>query len=248
MRKTIVIILFVLLALCGCEAEKVEEVITPYREEVIAESEDISFSGSDISDEAEDVVDTIVDNVEKPKTEVKAKKESEKKENLKAVKEVVSSGSKSETDVEEDVSTEKESVGNNPETSTDIDLEETPAEAPETLIEEPEKEDPKEEEKPKSAYDYSFDISKIKADCISVGKSMGLKLDNSLSPGNSTWWNPVTASESNQGEKLKNRLESYIRFHTPENLSSYGIDEINYFNIYTEQVGEGKYMIYFLFA
>ena len=255
MRKTIVIILFVLLVLCGCEAENGEEVLTPYREEVITESEDISFSGSDIFDEKEDVVDTIVDNVEKPKTEVKAKKETEKKEkpktetvSRKVGKEVVSSGSKSESAVEEEVSTEKESVENNPETSTDIDLKETPAETPETPVEEPEKEAPKVEEKPKSAYDYDFDISKIRADCIAVGKSMGLKVDSSLSPGTSTWWNPVTASESNQGTKLKNRLESYIRFHTPKNLSAYGIDEINYFNIYTEQVGEGKYLIYFLFA
>lgn len=77
---------------------------------------------------------------------------------------------------------------------------------------------------------------------------MGLKHDSSLTPSNATWWNPVTASESNQGTKLKNRLERYIRFHTLDNLATYGIDEINYFNIYTEQVGGGKYKIYFLFA
>lgn len=246
MRKTIVIILFVLLVLCGCEAENGEE--------VIAESEDISFSVSDISEEKEDV-DMTGDNVEKPKTESKSVNEPDKKEKTKDetvvgkdVKEVVSSGSKKEARVEEEVSTEKESMENNPETSTDIEPEETIVETPETLIEEPEKEAPKVEEKPKSAYDYDFDISKIKTDCIAVGKSMGLKVDSSLSPGNSTWWNPVTVSESNQGTKLKNRLESYIRFHTPKNLSAYGIDEINYFNIYIEEMGNGKYMIYFLFA
>lgn len=57
----------------------------------------------------------------------------------------------------------------------------------------------------------------IKADCIDIGKGMGLHLDTSLTPSNATWWNPVTASQSNQGTKLKQDLESYIKFHTVEN-------------------------------
>lgn len=105
-----------------------------------------------------------------------------------------------------------------------------------------------EETKPKTAYDYEFDIAAIKADCISIGQSMGLNLDNSLTPDNAAWWNPVTASQSCQGEALKQSLESYITFHTAANLGSYGMDEITDFNICCEARGNGEYLIYFLFA
>lgn len=105
-----------------------------------------------------------------------------------------------------------------------------------------------EEAKPKSAYDYEFNIDAIKSDCIGIGQGMGLHLDSSLTPSNATWWNPVTASKSNQGEVLKKNLESYIKFHTVENLGSYGLDEITDFNIYCEAKGNGAYAIYFLFA
>lgn len=105
-----------------------------------------------------------------------------------------------------------------------------------------------EEIKPKTAYDYEFDIAAIKADCIGIGQSMGLNLDSSLTPDNAAWWNPVTASQSNQGTALKQSLESYITFHTAANLGSYGMDEITDFNIYCEARGNGEYLIYFLFA
>lgn len=105
-----------------------------------------------------------------------------------------------------------------------------------------------EEATPKTAYDYEFDIEAIKADCIGIGQSMGLSLDSSLTPDNAAWWNPVTASQSCQGEALKQSLESYITFHTAANLGSYGMDEITDFNIYCEARGNGEYLIYFLFA
>ena len=105
-----------------------------------------------------------------------------------------------------------------------------------------------EETKPKTAYDYEFDIEAIKADCIGIGQSMGLNLDSSLTPDNAAWWNPVTAPQSCQGEALKQSLESYITFHTAANLGSYGIDEITDFNICYEARGNGEYLIYFLFA
>ena len=57
-------------------------------------------------------------------------------------------------------------------------------------------------ENTKTAYDFEFDMEAIKADCIGVGQSMGLCLDKSLTPSNASWWNPVTASRSNQGETL----------------------------------------------
>lgn len=101
---------------------------------------------------------------------------------------------------------------------------------------------------PKTAYDYEFDIEAVKADCIGIGLGMGLALDSSLTPSNSTWWNPVTASQNNQGEALKQSLERYITFHTVENLGAYGIDKITVFNICCEARGNGSYSIYFLFA
>lgn len=107
---------------------------------------------------------------------------------------------------------------------------------------------PPQEAQPKTAYDFEFDIEAIKADCIGIGQSMGLTLDSSLTPDNASWWNPVTASQSNQGETLKQNLAGYIRFHTAENLSAYGMDGITHFNICCEARGNGVYSIYFLFA
>ncbi|MBR0351701.1 MAG: hypothetical protein IJH53_00650 [Oscillospiraceae bacterium] len=108
--------------------------------------------------------------------------------------------------------------------------------------------EPPVETQPKTAYDYEFDINAIRADCIAIGQSMGYTMNTSLNPQNATWWNPVTASESNQGSTLRSALEQYIRFHTVENLSAYGLDEITEFNIYCESIGGGSYAIYFVFA
>ena len=44
------------------------------------------------------------------------------------------------------------------------------------------------------------------------------------------------------------RLPQRIKFHTAENLSAYGIDEISDFNICCEAKGNGEYLVYFLFA
>lgn len=128
---------------------------------------------------------------------------------------------------------------------------ETPKESPPAQTQPPMETQPQptpEETQPKSAYDYEFDIEAIKADCIAIGQGMGLSLDSSLTPDSATWWNPVTASQSNQGTALKQSLESYITFHTAANLSAYGMDEIRSFNIYCEARGNGVYSIYFLFA
>lgn len=108
--------------------------------------------------------------------------------------------------------------------------------------------EPPVETQPKTAYDYEFDIDAIRADCIAIGQSMGYALNTSLTPQNATWWNPVTASESNQGSVLRSGLEQYIRFHTVSNLSAYGLDEITEFNICCESRGGGAYAIYFVFA
>lgn len=138
-----------------------------------------------------------------------------------------------------------------PETQPQQEPQETPAETPATPTEPEtpaEPETPPQEVQPKTAYDFEFDIEAIKADCIGIGQSMGLTLDASLTPDTASWWNPVTASQSNQGETLKQNLAGYIRFHTADNLSAYGMDEITHFNIYCEARGNGVYSIYFLFA
>lgn len=141
-----------------------------------------------------------------------------------------------------------------PETQPKQEQQETPTEAPSAppTPAEPEMpaepETPPQEEQPKTAYDFEFDIEAIKADCIGIGQGMGLTLDASLTPDNASWWNPVTASQSNQGETLKQNLAGYIRFHTADNLSAYGMDDITHFNIYCEARGNGVYSIYFLFA
>lgn len=107
--------------------------------------------------------------------------------------------------------------------------------------------EPSTELQPKSAYDYPFDINVIRSYCIAIGESMGYTLNASLTPQNATWWNPVAASENNQGVTLRTSLEQYIRFHTVSNLSAYGLDELTEFNICCEANGDG-YTIYFVFA
>lgn len=119
----------------------------------------------------------------------------------------------------------------------------TPAEPPA-----PVETEPPVETQPKTAYDYEFDIDAIRTDCIAIGQGMGYTLNTSLTPQNATWWNPVTASESNQGGALRSALEQYIRFHTVANLSAYGMDEITEFNICCEPRGGESYSIYFVFA
>lgn len=99
-----------------------------------------------------------------------------------------------------------------------------------------------------SIYDYPFNIEAIREASINVGLKMGFKLNSSFTPENASWWNPVIASQSNQGNILKKNLENYIRFHTIDNLKYYGIDIITDFNIYCESRGNGEYAIYFLFV
>ena len=137
---------------------------------------------------------------------------------------------------------------NQPETQKELETQtepETPAETSQAT--EPETEAPPETE-PKTAYDYPFDMDSIRSDCIGIGQGMGLALDGSLTPGNAAWWNPVTASRSNQGAGLKQSLRSYVTFHTSDNLAGYGMDGITVFNIYCEPRGNGEYSVYFLFG
>lgn len=98
----------------------------------------------------------------------------------------------------------------------------------------------------KSAYDYEFDIEVIRQELLAVGESMGLAVDGSLTPYNSSWSNPVIASESFQGTGLERTLRDYVR-SMPDIIVAYGGKSIQYFNIYAESLGGGSYQIYFLY-
>lgn len=112
-------------------------------------------------------------------------------------------------------------------------------------------ETPTEPVKPKTAYDYAFDIEAIRSDLIAVGETMGLTHITSddgteITPSNSSWATPVTASRSFQGENLKRKLTDYVQ-SMPSILSAYGGAAIEYFTIYIEPLDGGSYRIYFLY-
>ena len=100
--------------------------------------------------------------------------------------------------------------------------------------------------KAKSIYDFEFDITAIQSELLKIGTDMGLTVDSSLTPDNASWGNPVTASESFQGQRLENRLKDYVR-STPELIATYGGVEITHFYIFIEQIGNGSYRIYYLY-
>ena len=238
MRKKMIAMLFVLiLTLSGCaDVSTAPEESDNY--ELVAETEAAAETESTES------------------TESSSFSESKESESAKTDTELESNAEVTEYEPVES----KTSNQNEPVSQRDNQVSETkPAvtESSSAPVEKPEKTEPPaeippqtvpEDTKPKTAYDYEFDIETVKEDCIGIGLDMGLALDSSLTPSNSTWWKPVTASQNNQGEALKQSLERYITFHTVENLGAYGIDEITTFNIYCEARGNGSYSIYFLFA
>ncbi len=223
MRKKMIAMLFVLiLALSGCadvstapaESDNYEPVTET---EAAAETESSSFSESRESESAK--TDTELESnaevTEYEPVESETPKQTES----------VSQGKNQVSETKPAVTEGSSAPVKKPEKT------EPPAEIPTQTV--------PEDTKPKTAYDYEFDIEAVK---------MGLALDSSFTPSNSTWWKPVTASQNNQGEALKQSLERYITFHTVENLGAYGIDKITAFNIDCEARGNGGYSIYFLFA
>lgn len=110
---------------------------------------------------------------------------------------------------------------------------------------------PAEPVKEKSIYDYGFNIEEIRNELISLGQSIGLihiTMDNGviITPENSSWATPVTASQDFQGENLKRRLRDYV-MSMPDLISAYGGENIEYFTIYIEELGNQNYRIYFLY-
>ena len=104
---------------------------------------------------------------------------------------------------------------------------------------------------PSGPYDYPFDVSAIRSDLIGVGQNMGLthvtSMDGeSLTPSNTSWSMPVTASQSFQGAALETSLKDYVR-SMPGLIASYGGAPLQYFSIYVESLGGGSYCFYFLY-
>lgn len=98
----------------------------------------------------------------------------------------------------------------------------------------------------KSIYDYEFDVAAIRQELIAIGTEKSLEVDSSLTPSDSSWGNPMTASKDFQGENLERALKDYIR-SMPELITAYGGEPIQYFNIYAELIGDGGYRFYFLY-
>lgn len=245
-KQMLAIVLVLMLGLCGCSDSQMTQTIEPTEETTgitktaeVENTESLLPSESKQEDTAEAPEDT--ENSESP-----AQTAEPEKTNPQTVKSNETPAVTAPPENKDDPAkeTESEKAEETPPAETEKPQEtQKPAETePQPVPEAPA------ETKPKSAYDFEFDMEAIKADCIGIGQSMGLTLDTSLTPSNAAWWNPVTASQNNQGTTLKQSLESYIKFHTVENLGSYGMDEITDFNIYYEARGNGEYLIYFLFA
>ena len=98
-------------------------------------------------------------------------------------------------------------------------------------------------------YAYPFNIEQIRQDCIALGKSYGFKLDESLTPSNSSWAGAETASSNTQGTRLKRLLTEMVEYYSPAYREDMGLPAVNItaFNIYCESIGDGTYRIYFLF-
>ena len=277
MRKSLIItVLIVLLCLCGCEAvvpvpessgpQEASDLLltTTAVTESTEKLEATTTSSVDIDvpemNDEESGTPTDVEITEDKEVEPVTKEEPRSPESVQPSFEVVEAdklSEQNETPEQKPTEPSKEPEQPNPTeppappAPTEPAPTEPPAPAKPTTPTEPPapvETEPPMETQPKTAYDYEFDINAIRADCIAIGQGMGYTLNTSLTPQNATWWNPVTASESNQGSILRSRLEQYIRFHTVENLSAYGLDEITEFNIYCESIGGGSYAIYFVFA
>lgn len=249
-KRMIVGMMFLVLTVSGCSAvSTAPTTINELAEETRAEAE---------TESTDSILPSESEKADAP-VESKAPEETESPESAAAPEETVSQPIAEEAPKAPDPAATVSSESKQPAAEATP----APTEQPQTAQQEPQETQPTtetpppappqptaapEETKPKTAYDYEFDIAAIKADCIGIGQSMGLSLDSSLTPDNAAWWNPVTASQSCQGEALKQSLESYITFHTAANLGSYGMDVITDFNIYCEARGNGEYLIYFLFA
>lgn len=232
------LVLIFLASMCGCNAKKAD----------ILESSDIADCSSSVSNtETSDETDTTVEiepekAIETAKTSFEPTSESNEPETA-------------PTESKKPVEADKTDIPAAPKAETETPKPEAPKPPVSEETKEPEKEppaeQPTEEVKPKTAYDYEFDIEAIRSDLISLGCSMGLTHittddGTAITPDNASWATPVTASESFQGERLKRKLTDYVQ-SMPDIITAYGGAPIEYFTIYIEPLGSGSYRIYFLY-
>ena len=234
------LILIFLALMCGCNAEKAG----------VLENSDIADCSSSVSNtETSDETDTTVEiepekATETAKTSFEPTSESNEPETA-------------PTESKKPVEADKTDIPAAPKAETETPKPEAPKPTVSEETKEPEKpvqsdkEQPTEEVKPKTAYDYEFDIEAIRSDLISLGCSMGLTHittddGTAITPDNASWATPVTASESFQGERLKRKLTDYVQ-SMPDIITAYGGAPIEYFTIYIEPLGSGSYRIYFLY-
>lgn len=236
------LVIIFLASMCGCNAEKAD----------VLESSDIADCSSSVSNtETSDETDMTVKSEPEKATETAITTSEPDSE----TNEPEASPTKSKNLVETektDIPAAPTAETPNPEApKTTVSEETKEPEKPVQPEKEPPAEQPTEEVKPKTAYDYEFDIEAIRSDLISLGCSMGLThitTDDgmAITPDNASWATPVTASESFQGERLKRKLTDYVQ-SMPDIITAYGGAPIEYFTIYIEPLGSGSYRIYFLY-
>lgn len=216
--------------LCGCGSEQKDLPSSTVQNEVFSsaskQTEPENTESQDVSETASEMPQTSFPAIKEPETESTVP--SEKK------------AEPTKTEVKQPQESE-----NKPQEKTDA------PKAPATTEPPTKTETPTEPVKPKTAYDYAFDIEAIRSDLIAVGQSMGLTHitsddETEITPSNSSWATPVTASRSFQGENLKRKLTDYVQ-SMPSILSAYGGAAIEYFTIYVEPLDGGSYRIYFLY-
>lgn len=236
------LVLIFLASMCGCNAEKAD----------VLESSDIADCSSSVSNtETSDETDMTVKSEPEKATETA----------ITTSDPISESNETAPTESKKPVEADKTDIPAAPKAETETPKPEAPKPTVSEETKEPEKpvqsdkeppaEQPTEEVKPKTAYDYEFDIEAIRNDLISLGCSMGLTHittddGTAITPDNASWATPVTASESFQGERLKRKLTDYVQ-SMPDIITAYGGAPIEYFTIYIEPLGSGSYRIYFLY-
>ncbi len=221
------LVLIFLTSMCGCNAEKAD----------ILESSDIADCSSSVSNtETSDETDTTVKSEPEKLTETA----------ITTSEPISESNETAPTESKKPVEADKTDIPAAPKAETEKPKPEAPKPPVSEETKEPKKpvqsdkeppaEQPTEEVKPKTAYDYEFDIEAIRSDLISLGCSMGLThitTDDgmAITPDNASWATPVTASECFQGERLKRKLTDYVQ-SMPDIITAYGGAPIEYFTIY----------------
>ena len=170
--------------LCGCGSEQKNLPSSTEQNEVFSSA---GKQAEPESTESQDVTETVL---EIPQTSPPAIKEPEIESTVPPEKKA----EPTKTEIKQPQKSE-----NKPQEKTDA------PKAPATPEPPTKTETPTEPVKPKTAYDYVFDIEAIRSDLIAVGQSMGLThitSDNGteITPSNSSWATPVTASSRFRGK------------------------------------------------